>query len=351
MPSTTTYLQVVNKVLRAAHVAPVLAADFASPAGTPNAREIRQAKEIVAEVYLGIQNDRPDSFFQKSKETRLYKPFVEGGVVKITAAAPTTIDFAFDGALDFDDVPWFAGGSYPHTPLATFLHIQGERQYYRVSVVQSATRLLLESANIEHVGYDDATHPIGYTLFKRAYDLPADFSDILNVYNEYVGSDLRPMGNERVVEEMISAGVLPSTAGGAFGTDPELYAIWRHPQTSVPILLVHPVPAEDRVLTVRYKKLRTAVVNATDVFDMDEDQMPWFWDRCKALGALEIAGDAQSAGMYEQWAKRGQDGAVQKSLESGGENMRLRPNTGEDYRSHYSSRGIRDSRRNIFLSR
>lgn len=351
MPSTTTYLEMVNKVLRACGTPSCSAADFASPAGANNAREIRQAKEIVAEVYAELQNDRPDSWWHRVTEIKILKPFNEGGVIEIPSADPTTVDFAFDGALDFDDVPWIGAGAALPTP-GTFLHIQGERQYYRVSLKQSATRLKLVTGNIDHVGYNDPLRPIGYTLFKRTYDLPADFGDILNVYNEYVGTDVRPMGSERMVENMVAAGVLETSAGsGGFGSDPELYAIHRPDGGGAPVLLIHPVPSEDRVLTVRYRKRATIPTLAADTFELDQDHTTWLLNMCKARAALEISRNPDEYAIYMREAKMGQQLAQQKSMESGGDFQRIRPTVGEDYRGHYSTRGLRDGRRNIILGR
>lgn len=349
MASVTTYLQAVNAVLRAANAPSVSATVFAAPDGEPNSREVKAAKEIVLEVYEEFQNDRPDSFWQRSSELTLYKPHQLGGVVQIASGTPTQVDFSADA--DLDTIPWLALPN-PTNATDSMLHINGERQYYRMTLRQSDTRVILESPNIEYVGYNDPTAPLAYSIFRYLYPLPADFRDVLNVYNPYVGSDLRPAGPERLIEVISEHGYVVTTTGGGtgWGADPEFYGIWRT-NTGVPKLVVHPLPAQDRVLTLRYQKMLTRPTQATDTFDVDEDLFKGILlNRMKARAAAELLGDVGMVQLYENWAKRGQDNAQQKSMEAGGEFMRIRPATGEDYRNFYGSARTRDQRR-IFLRR
>jgi hypothetical protein len=344
------WLGATNSVLRAINSPGVTSAQFASPDGENNAREIRQAKEILDEVYTELQNDRPDSFWQKSVEFKIFKPYTVGGVSAI-GVDPLNVDITFANAF-LDDVPWMTAA--PQTGIDdTLLHILAERQYYRVTGKPTSESLTLFQGVIEQQGFNDPAFPIAYALFKYRYDLPVDFRDVLNVYNPYVGADLIPVGSERMVELISEYAYLVTTQGAdtGWGTDPEYYTIQRDDVTGKKMIIVHPITVQDRVLTLRYQKNRGTLSAAGDTFDLDEDYMPILLSRAKARACIEIVDIPGKAKYYHGVEAEQKKLAKIKAMEGGSQNQRLTPTTGSEYRAHYRETQQEDYNRRLWLRR
>jgi hypothetical protein len=349
--STTTYRGAVNSVLRACNEPSVSAGGFATPSGENAARVIQQAKDIVNEVYLELQNDRPDSFWEKSAELRLYQPYTQGAIETIPVA-PNNDTITFSDDADLDTVPWITGANPVQNIQDTMLHILGERQYYRVTERTDDKTIVTVNGILDHEGFNDPANPLAYTLFKYRYDLPADFRDVLNVFNPHVGADLQPVGSERMVELISEFAYLQTTAAAntGWGTDPTHYAIQRN-DSGVVKLIVHPIVFQDRILTIRYQRQQTVPSAENATFDLDEDLMGILLSRAKGRACMEILRDSEMAAYYHRMERDLKALGVKKSMEQGGQNQRIVPSTGVDYRAFYGQQGQEDYNRRIFLRR
>jgi hypothetical protein len=337
MASDTTFLQATNSLLRSLNSASVVTADFADPSGAQNAREIRQCKEVILEVFRELQNKRPDSYWRKEADIFLAKTHLGSGDADASEGADVT-NADPNVTLNDPDLATSSIADVVETDL--YFHVVGENQWYRVLTLDTGTGALVLTT--DYLG--DTSTDNSYELVPYRFALPADFRDAINFFSPIVGVDVRPSSVERLIEWRSTNSVLISDSW------PRDYAIG-YDGAGARRIYIYPFLSNDVWMVLRYQKQQTVPSAAADTFDLEEDAMPVLLNRAKALAHLEITGNLQAVAYYRALEEEKRDDDATKQMERVGTN-RLAPSTGMDYRKFYAEEtDVDNTKRRIFLRR
>ena len=388
MASTTTFLQATNSVLRSIRSAEVASGDFADPTGTQNAKEIRQAKEILLDCLQEMQDKRPDSFWHTETDFEFGDDIYEEGKVIEIASDPIqsrvhgginpgeTVNWTNNLPPPPDNHKMFGPVGVPTTfnnlrfrlrggTFSSGTTSPGWNFWRKIAQIIGPTPLTLEPPLED--AWDFTNGLFDYTIQRYRKEVPANFVDSLNVFYEGSGvtvgknvlSDLIPVSPEELVEHEMQS--IDSTQ---MATRPREYAIERDGGDT--FLRVFPMPRELKIdasgntiivpirLTMRYVRKQTAPSAHGDTFDMPEDEIPRLLNRAKHRANIEIAGNFDRASFYIRREDEAMvDAATKKAERVGG--MRLVPDQVDSYRGHFRLGSFLDkydarrSRRRLFL--
>jgi hypothetical protein len=356
MASTTTFLGASNAVLRSVNQPDIESGDFASLAGTSNAREARMAKEIILEAYRELQNKRPDSYYQDAAELFLAERLQVSGNNTTDNPANGEGIVVINGAVGVqlysDDLATSALSDASVIATDLLLRVSGDTQWYRMATLDTPTgagTLVSEYLGTTTTAPTATVAGTAFEIVQFRTSTPANFRDTLNFYGPNMGVDVEHTSVDRLIEAISANSVLVS------GSFPEEYAIG-YDESSTPVRKIYwyPYLSQTRRMTLRYLRQQTVPSAAGDVFDMEEDNIPELLNRARAQAAIEIMGGERGFALAQYFKgmeveKRG-DANMKQSERA--RSQRLIPATGEEYRLHYQEGTALDRvRKRIFLRR